>query len=142
MRLRPRAALIAAPILALALAPAAQAATTPVEIDIHIVFDEGELFTASGICPSGEAFSYGHLIVGNGRATTFHLFKDLVCDDGSGTLTIRVDASFVNGTAGTIGGWNVVGGTGDWAGVSGGGKIVGLAFDGGIDDHYTGKLTG
>lgn len=42
---------------------------------------------------------------------------------------------------GTIGGWTVVSGTGDYAGIRGGGHIVGTAFDGGIDDHYTGKLT-
>jgi hypothetical protein len=63
------------------------------------------------------------------------------CDDGSGTLTIRVEASAVFGFDGTIGAWNVVGGTGDFAGVRGGGSLTGIAFDGGIDDHYTGRLT-
>jgi hypothetical protein len=27
------------------------------------------------------------------------------------------------------------------AGISDGGHVVGISFDGGIDDHYTGKLT-
>jgi hypothetical protein len=112
-----------------------------VTIDIHVDFTIGETFTAEGICPSGDAFSYGHHVVGNGRATTFHLFKDLVCDDGSGTITIRVEASAVFGMPGTIGGWNVVSGTGDYGRVGGGGHIVGIGFDGGIDDHYTGELT-
>jgi hypothetical protein len=141
MKIRSRIAVVAAAIMVLALAPSASAATSPVEINIHIVFNDSEQFTADGICPSGEAFSYGFHIVGRGRAQTFHLFKDLVCDDGSGVLTIRVDAAFVAGTPGTVGGWNVVGGAGDWAGVHGGGHIVATAFDGGIDDHYTGRLT-
>ena len=132
--------MLAAFLLVLALAPAASAASSPVEIDIHIDFATGETFTAS-FCESGEAETYNFKQVGRGRATTFHLFKDLICDDGSGILTIRVDASVGLRLRGTKGGWNVVGGTGAFAGVRGGGSIVGTGFDGGIDDHYTGRLT-
>ena len=142
MRHRVTRSLVATALLALVTAaPAAAAAARSVTIDIHVDFTLGETFTASGICPVGEAFSYGHHVTGNGRATVFHLYKDLVCEDGSGTITIRVDASAVFGMSGTVGGWNVVSGTGDYAGLRGGGRIVGTAFDGGIDDHYTGKLT-
>ena len=132
--------LLVASLLMLALAPAASAASSQVEIDIHIDFATGETFTAS-FCESGEAVTYNFKQVGRGRATTFHLYKDLICDDGSGILTIRVEASFVDGFGGTIGGWNVVGGTGDFASVRGGGSIVGIGFDGGLDDHYPGRLT-
>jgi hypothetical protein len=128
-------------LLALAVAAPASAAATPVRIDLHVDFEAGETFTAEGFCPSGEAESFGHHIVGAGRAATFHLFKTLTCDDGSGTLTIRVEASGVFGMPGTIGGWNVVAGTGDYEGVRGGGHIVGIGFEGGIDDLYTGRLT-
>ena len=141
MRHRVTRSLVATVLLALVTAAPAAAAASSVTIDIHVDFTLGETFTASGICPSGEAFSYGHHVTGNGRATVFHLYKDLVCEDGSGTITIRIDASSVFGMSGTIGGWNVVSGTGDYAGIGGGGHIVGTAFDGGIDDHYTGKLT-
>ena len=134
--------MLVASLLVLALAPAASAASSPVVIDLHVDFENGETFTASGFCESGEAETYNFKQVAfNGRATTFHLFKDLICDDGSGILTIRVEASFVDGFAGTIGGWNVVGGTGDFARVRGGGSLVGIGFDGGLDDHYTGRLT-
>jgi hypothetical protein len=139
MRHRITRSLVATALLALLTAAPASAATN-VTIDIHVDFEEGETFTASGICPSGEAFSYGHHVVGNGRATVFHLYKDLVCENGS-TITIRLHASAVFGMAGTIGGWTVVSGTGDYAGIRGGGQVVGIAFDGGIDDHYTGKLS-
>jgi hypothetical protein len=142
MRVRRIGSLLAASMLVLALAPTASAAASPVVIDLHVDFEEGETFTASGFCPAGEAVTYNFMQVGfNGRATTFHLFKDLVCNDGSGTLTIRVEASAVFGFPGTIGGWNVVGGTEDYAGVRGGGSIVGIGFDGGLDDNYTGRFT-
>ena len=141
MRVHRIGSLLVASLLVLALAPAASAASSPVEIDIHIDFATGETFTASGFCDAGEAVSYNFKQAGRGRATTFHLFKDLICDDGSGILTIRIDASSVFGFGGTIGGWNVVGGTDAYAGLRGGGSIVGTGFDGGIDDHYTGRLT-
>jgi hypothetical protein len=142
MRVRRIGSLLAASMLVLAPAPTASAASSSVEVDLHIDFATGETFTASGFCPAGEAVTYNFMQVGfRGRATTFHLYKDLICDDGSGILTIRVEASAVFGFPGTIGGWNVVGGTGDYAEVRGGGSIVGIGFDGGLDDHYTGRLT-
>jgi len=142
MRLRRLGALLATGTLALALAAPVSASAESVRIDLHVDFASGETFTAEGFCPSGEAESFGFHQAGVGRATTFHLFKTLTCDDGSGSLTIRVEASFVFGTSGTIGGWSVVGGTGDYADTRGGGRIVGTSFEGGIDDLYTGRLTG
>lgn len=132
------AAILAAVVLS---APVSASAAEPVEIDLHVVFGGSETFDATGFCPSGTAESFGFHQAGRGRATTFHLFKTLTCDDGSGTLTIRVEASLVFGTPGTTGGWSVVDGTGEYAGTRGGGMIVGTNFDGGIDDHYTGRLS-
>lgn len=112
------------------------AAAEPVTINLHAVFEPSdETFTATGFCPEGSAETIGFRFAGR----TFHLFKELTCDDGSGTLIIRVEANLT--WYGTIGGWNVVGGTGDYAGVRGGGQLVGFGFDGGIDDVYTGRLT-
>jgi hypothetical protein len=144
MRHRRAGVLVTAVVASLALAGAASgAATQPVRIDLHVNFETGvETFTATGFCPEGTAESFGFHQAGQGRATTFHLFKTLTCEDDSGTLTIRVEASSVFGFPGTIGGWSVVGGTGDYANTMGGGKIVGTGFDGGIDDVYTGRLTG
>ncbi len=141
MRNRRPATLLAAGALALAIAAPAAASAEPVRIDLHVDFAAGETFTASGFCPSGEAESFGFLLAGQGRARTFHLFKELTCADGSGSLIIRVQAAAVFGMPGTIGGWSVVGGTGDYVTTRGGGLIVGTNFDGGIDDVYTGRLT-
>ncbi len=141
MNRRHFATFIGAIALALSVAAPASAAAAPVRIDLHVDFSTGETFTADGFCASGEALSFGHHVVGNGRAAVFHLYKTFTCDDGSGSLTIHLSAAAVFGMSGTIGGWNVVGGTGDYARVRGGGHIVGTAFDGGIDDVYTGTLT-
>lgn len=144
MRHRRAGILVTAALASLALSGAVSAASAePVRIDLHVVFDPAEeTFTATGFCPEGTAESFGFHAVGMGRATTFHLFKTLTCEDGSGTLTIRVEARAVFGFSGTIGGWTVVSGTGDYADTKGGGRIVGTSFDGGIDDVYTGRLTG
>jgi hypothetical protein len=134
--------LLAAIFAAIALsAPVSASTAEPVEIDLHVIFGGAETFEATGICPSGTAQSFGFHQAGQGRATTFHLYKTLTCDDGTSTLTIRIEASLVFGSPGTIGGWSVVDGTGDYAGAHGGGRIVGTSFDGGIDDVYTGMLS-
>lgn len=122
-------------------APVSASTVETVQIDLHVVFGSSETFSATGICPSGAAQSFGFQQAGQGRATTFHLYKTLTCDDASGTLTIRVEARLVFGSPGTVGGWSVVDGTGDYADARGGGMIVGTSFDGGIDDVYTGMLS-
>jgi hypothetical protein len=131
-------AILAAIVLS---APVSASTAEPVEIDLHVVFGGPETFNAAGFCPSGTAQSFGFHQAGQGRATTFHLYKTLTCGDGSGTLTIRVEAGLVFGSPGTVGGWSVVNGTGDYADARGGGMIVGTSFDGGIDDAYTGRLS-
>jgi hypothetical protein len=123
------------------MAPVSASTAEPIRIDLHVVFGSSETFSATGICPSGTAQSFGFHQAGQGRATTFHLYKTLTCDDGSGTLTIRVEAGLVFGSPGTVGGWSVVNGTGDYADAHGGGMIVGTSFDGGIEDAYTGMLS-
>ncbi len=69
-----------------------------------------------------------------------------MCDDGSGSFIIRVDAAsnFVVGQ-GTTGGWSVVpgSGTGDYAGIRGGGHVVGINSDSqpiDLVDHYYGRV--
>ena len=70
----------------------------------------------------------------------FHVDKTFVCDDDSGTLSISLDAVFQIAQGGTVGGWRIVGGTGDYAGALGGGQIVGVGTSVGIDDTYSGVI--
>lgn len=146
--LRPAAALAAAMVLLVATAggAAARSAIITIEIDLDATV---ETFTTDGglLCPSGDAFTDFHRGAGNFRtAGTFHLNKLLVCDDGSGTFEIRVDAAsnFIQGE-GTVGGWSVVpgSGTGDYQGLRGGGSIVGINSDTppiDLTDYYYGSL--
>jgi hypothetical protein len=118
-------------------------AASGVEITLHANFDTGEeTFTATGaFCAGGTAETSDLRIVGGRSALTFHLRKTLTCDDGSGTLVMDVDAATSYGHPFTDGGgWSVAGGTGDWAGASGGGRLVGEYVADGVIDHYAGVI--
>lgn len=105
-------------------------------ITIAIDLDTGvETFTTDSplLCPSGDATTDFERGAGNFRvAGSYHLTKLLTCDDGSGSFVIRVDAAsnFLVGD-GTTGGWSVVpaSGTGAYAGLRGGGSVVGVNSD-------------
>ncbi len=139
--MRPRITALAVGViaaLALAAAPAA-AAGGAVRITLDVNFNTGEeAFTATGaFCPAGEAESFDSWVTGRG-ATVFHLTKVFTCSDGTGTLELRLDAPFIGAREGTTGGWRVIGGTGDYAGATGGGHIAGAGSPTGIVDTYTG----
>ncbi len=136
-------------LLGVAVGPASAARSAEL-ITIEIDLDTGiETFTSDSpdLCAAGVAitdFERGAGFIG--PAGSFHLSKTLICDDGSGSFVIRVDAAtnFVVGS-GTVGGWSVVpgSGTGDYAGLRGGGSLVGENTDQApIDlvDHYFGSL--
>lgn len=125
--------------LAVVASPVAAGGRTEITLDVN--FGTGvETFTAEGaFCPSGSAETLGSWATGNG-AVVFHVAKRFACDDGSGTLTIRLDAPFIGVRGGTIGGWRVIGGSGDYAGLAGGGQIVGTGTPTGIIDVYSGVL--
>ena len=141
------AGLAGAALLALAIAAPAAAGSGRVAITLDASFDTGiETFTAGGaFCPAGTAETPGIFFAGRGRAATFHLFKVLTCTDGSGSLTIRIDAATIDGAPGDQGGWSVVEGTGAYAGAGGGGRLVGTYYDNGggdrgVIDRYTGAI--
>jgi hypothetical protein len=123
------------------------AAGQPAAITINIEFDTDpptESFTTDGsvLCTAGPATSVNRHAGGNFEvAATLHLTKTLVCDDG--TLTIKVNAGLNYGRGGTVGGWSIVGGTGAYAALRGGGHIVGRGGDGApydLVDSYYGKI--
>jgi hypothetical protein len=144
-----RSALVIGALAALLVAPTVTAAAPPVTtITIDVQFDVSEEFLATGgvVCDSGYAVTDPIFAAGFGRmgrgVGTFHLIKTLYCDDGSGTFQIRVDAATAPTSPGTIGGFAVVGGTGDYEGLHGAGSLLGTSTGGGtgVLDVYTGRL--
>lgn len=131
----------------LAVAPAASAAPPVTVLRIHVVFGVSETFWTDGsvVCPTGSALSDPVAIRGGGAqgrgVATFHLIKTLTCADGSGTFQILVNAAGTRTSPGTVGGFAVVGGTGDYTSLQGAGTVAGTFFDGGIDDVYVGQLS-
>ncbi len=130
-------------------APTALAAPPPVTtITIDVTFGGPELFRATGdvVCDSGTAVSGPTIVAGGGRrgggVLTFHVVKTLTCADGSGTFKLLVNAATSRTSPGTVGGFAAGQGTGEHAGLHGGGQLVGTARpDGtGVTDVYTGRL--
>jgi len=137
-----RAAVAGLLLAAVAASPAAASGKVSITLDVNTTAGT-ETFTAGGaFCPSGTAVSQDFHFGGGGWAGTFHLQKVLTCDDGSGTLTINVDAATAHDAPTDQGGWSVASGTGVYAGTTGGGRIVGTYYDNGIIDSYTGALHG
>jgi hypothetical protein len=135
-------------------AVSAAANTPPLKVEIvaqtYIPDDPNEsiigTFVASGpavdagvLCPSGTTVDLS--ILGAGDESNYRLNllvrKEFTCDDGSGTflmmLKVKLDErGFTN--------WNVIRGTGAYRHLAGTGKLVGVPFEGGITDYYTGKM--
>jgi hypothetical protein len=136
-------ALAAGAILALlAINPVAAAGASRVSITLNSFATETFTTAGGALCPSGTATTDFDKFGGSAHshAGSFHLSKVLVCDDGSGTFTINVDAATVFGSPTDQGGWSVAGGTGAYATLSGGGNLVGTYVDEGIIDQYTGSV--
>ena len=135
---------LAAGLVAAALLVPTASAASPVEITLTVpAFGGGETFTATGgFCASGMANSFDFRFAGGGRAGTFHLKKTFTCANGVDSLTISLNAATANGSPQDQGGWKVVSGTGAYAGIRGGGNLVGdYTPTGGVIDHYVGVLT-
>jgi hypothetical protein len=132
-------------LLALTVAGAVFAKSTiSVEIVVDVPNAGLSTFTAGALCTSGTAENFFENFGGAGpsRAGTFHGYKTLTCTvGGSGTFNITYDAAVVFGAPQDQGGWRLYGGTGDFAGCTGGGNLVGYYYDGGIEDHYTGNVS-
>jgi len=141
---RHRMALAAsAALLLLAVVPAAVSAAPGGKVSITINVSDTETFTTTGgiLCASGTATTDFDHFGGGPVAGSFHLTKTLVCDGNpADTFTIRVNAATVFGSPTDQGGWSVAGGTGAYAGLSGGGNLVGTYVENGIIDHYTGSV--
>ena len=129
--------------VAIVAGPVAARSATPVSITLDVNFDnETETITAqTNFCDgTSESTSW---VSGGGRHGggnfVFHVDRVFTCDDGS-TLTIELDAAIARPHDGTTGGWRVVDGSGDYAGATGGGSIVGVFTETGITDQYEGTI--
>ena len=117
---------------AVAAAPPGQ----PVHLVVHTVPDAPAEFTASvpgcesGVVTDIDPWAMPHHMGGIFRGT-----KSFACADGGG-FDLQLTARY--GPSGSVGTWQVVSGSGDFAGLKGSGSLVGIPTGGGIDDVYTG----
>lgn len=121
---------------------AAQPKTT---ITIDIVFGPPtvETFTADGVIGcSGTAVSSDFRGTGANGAATYHLVKTLTCSKGS--FQMSVEAGQSPNRNGTIGGFTILGGTGEFANLKGAGSLIATGNPApgvNLRDVYTGRLT-
>jgi hypothetical protein len=111
-------------------------------IEVTGIGDTETFITTGGVvCPDGWAVTTFEKFGGGGAAGSFHGFKTLYCNDGSGSFRITFDAATKFGTPQDQGGWHVIDGTDAYATLVGGGNLVGTYIEGGIVDLYTGRLS-
>jgi hypothetical protein len=139
-----RPILIACAMVA-AMAVPVSAESSQVTIQVTQVGDT-QTFTTSGgaLCPGGTAETTFEKFGGSfiaGAAGSFHGYTTLTCSDGSGSFRITFDAATVFGSPQDQGGWHVIDGTDDYAGMTGGGNLVGTYIPNGIIDLYTGRVS-
>ena len=130
--------------------PASAASSSPVLIEAPTPFGGDGTFTATGdaVCSSGTTSEVSSFGTGSdrSRAFTFHVVKTFACDDGSGTVTVRLDAVVRPCSPTDLGSWVVVGGTEQYAGLRGAGTLVGTYFPGdacsaeGVVDRLSGMM--
>jgi hypothetical protein len=130
--------------VALVAGPVAARSSTPVSITLDVHFDpESEVITAQTNFCDGTAESDAWISGGGrneGGSLAFHVYRVFTCADGVSSLTIELDAAVTRPHGGTSGGWRVIAGTGDYAGATGGGSIVGVFTETGIIDQYEGTI--
>jgi len=104
-------------------------------------------FTATGaavdagwICPKGDTQDSGVTgspVAGGAR---FVGDKTFTCDDGSGTFTLRFDATVINDPYSDAGTWRITSGTGDYTKLAGEGPLTGTPSDAGVLDLWVGAI--
>ena len=101
------------------------------------------------ICPTGTVLDLGVIGAGfqSGRGGQILVLKELTCDDGSGTIFVRLAVHFRDGGQGGVPTgsftWVIVGGTGDYADLQGRGTGIGVSTGpNSVTDTYTGFLIG
>jgi hypothetical protein len=131
---------------------AAAAPPPNVHIEVpEVIGVNGDPFTASGaavsagvICASGTVDDLAVVSSGSGAGTfvILHVDKRFTCDDLSGTFDVRMVVRLDETTDSTTAHWRIVGGTGAYSGLRGGGWLVGTPIvpDESILDIYDGRV--
>jgi len=126
-------------------------------LDVHIedvehdISDGTGFFEASGsavvaeaMCPEGEVEDLSVTVyeTPNGIYEILVVTKKFTCDDDSGTFDVKMVVRLDLSTNETIAIWRFTGGTDDYDGLRGLGKLVGTPVDPGvtITDVYDGKI--
>ena len=154
---RPVIAAVAALLVLVAVAaPAGAASPEGVTIVSNVTFNPdgpnfgdfvatGEAVDSGTICPSGTFVDTSLLITGfqsdRGRIQV-QVVKELTCADGSGTIIVKlqIQANFETGIESFT--WVVLGGTGDYDSLRGGGSGSSVPRLGGNINTYQGFLLG
>ena len=104
-------------------------------------------FTATGtavgkglVCPRGETEDSGTVETAVPGGSIFRGNKLFVCKDGSGTFTLRFEATVISEPFSDTGTWVVSGGTGKYVKLEGAGSLVGSPTDTGVLDSFVGMV--
>lgn len=144
--------LVAGLVTVLAVAPVMAAPPLDVHIEVQSTFAGGDPFTATGsavdaglLCEVGTVHNLSAKRSGppEGTFATLRMVKQFECQDGSGTFDVRLLVHLDLTPEGIhTGTWEVVGGTGDYAGLHGNGELIGIVVEPGWStfDIYDGRM--
>mgnify|MGYP001587144255 CR=1 FL=1 len=140
-------------VVALTAVPVMAARPMNVHIEAPSTIDPtiDDPFTASGpavdsglLCASGSIIYLGGQVSGppDGSFINLKALKHFVCDDGSGTIDVKLVAHVDKVSGEATGRWVVTGGTGDYSRLHGSGKLIGIPMDLGVTilDIYDGRM--
>jgi len=146
--MRKHSMLLTAAVVAMGLlVPAAPTSATPpsaVHFDVPSTFGVPNVFTATGpVCSTGVVYDLFAKASGfqSGIGVNFLVVKEFVCDDGSGSFTVKLQVR-LDFRAGTDNfSWVILEGTGDYAMLHGSGSGVGVdASESFVRDLYDGAV--
>lgn len=101
----------------------------------------GQAVDAGLVCPAGVIHDLQGKATGAGeQGINFHVTKEFICADGSGSFIIQLEARV--DYKGDNGNWVLKGGSGAYADLHGSGSLVGIYYEdgSGIQDIFTGKV--
>jgi hypothetical protein len=134
-------------VLPIATVQAAPARGVAFDVQTTLGSPSGGPFSASGpavdegvVCAGGWTTDVSLGISGGGGGHTgYHVLKNFICDDGSGSFLLKLEVRTSPTGFGTYS-WLVVGGTGAYLDLKGSGTGYGVPTDYGVHDLFFGNL--